>query len=89
MTETGHDLYSTNEVAQMAGVTYRQLDYWLRVGWLNIDTEAHGSGSRRKFTRTEALALVAIVERYVKAKSEIEAIRSGEAWEQATGEVVR
>ena len=81
------DEYSSIEVAEMAGVTYRQLDYWLRTGWLNIGSDGHGSGSRRRFTRAEALALVRIVKRYTAAKSAIEDIRSGVAWRDELAEV--
>ena len=76
------ELFTSNEVAQAAGVTYRQLDYWLRTGWLNIDGNAHGSGSRREFTRAEALALVRMVQRYTAARREVEDIRSGRAWRE-------
>lgn len=88
MVADDQDTYTSNEVALMAGVTYRQLDYWLRTGWLNIGGEAHGSGSRRRFSRVEALALVRMVERYQAAKDEIERIRNGVAWDEETKEVV-
>ena len=34
----------------MAGVSYRQVDYWARQGLLEVATPASGSGSARRFT---------------------------------------
>lgn len=45
------------ETCQIAGCTYRQLDYWCRRGVLN--NNAAGSGSRRTFTDEEIEALAA------------------------------
>ncbi len=42
---------SANELARRAGVTYRQLDYWCRIGLLP-DT-ARGSGSARRFDASD------------------------------------
>lgn len=41
---------SAREVARLAGVSYRQLDYWIRVGLVVPEREAAGSGSQRSFT---------------------------------------
>ena len=40
---------NSTELCAAAGITYRQLDYWTRVGYLTPATEAHGSGSQRKW----------------------------------------
>ena len=42
-------LLTSPEVCRMAGVTYRQLDYWIRQGWISPTVRATGSGSRRRF----------------------------------------
>lgn len=38
---------STQEVAKRAGVTYRQLDYWLRKGWVEPADPSGGTGDPR------------------------------------------
>lgn len=41
---------STRQVCLAAGVTYRKLDYWCRLGLLaGLYDEANGSGSQRRF----------------------------------------
>lgn len=43
--------YSTREVADAADVSYRQLDYWCRLGLISPEfADARGSGSRRRFS---------------------------------------
>lgn len=42
--------YTSREVCKLAGCSYRQLDYWCRIGLLQSSAhEANGSGSRRLF----------------------------------------
>lgn len=42
-------------VADQAGITYRQLDVWVRVGYVTCAHNATpGSGHQRTWTRTEA-----------------------------------
>lgn len=50
-------IYSTVEAAAAAGLSYRQLDYWLRAGVLRSSiTAADGSGSRRRFSEADVAA---------------------------------
>lgn len=49
------DTYSSAEVCQLAGVTYRQLDYWTRCGLVEPFVQATGSGSRRRWSQVELL----------------------------------
>lgn len=42
--------YSSAQVCQLAGVTYRQLDYWTRQGLIHPTIPARGSGSKRRWT---------------------------------------
>lgn len=44
------DLFSTPDVCRMARVTFRQLDYWSRVGAIEPVRAATGSGSKRRWT---------------------------------------
>ena len=40
--------FSGSQAAQIAGITYRQLDYWARTNLIRPSlTDAKGSGSRR------------------------------------------
>lgn len=43
--------FAAHETARLAGITYRQLDYWCRVHlvWPSV-RDANGSGSRRRFS---------------------------------------
>lgn len=43
-------LISANELCEITGVTYRQLDYWVRLGVVRPALPANGSGSQRKFS---------------------------------------
>lgn len=47
------DTFSTKRAAVLAGVSYRQADYWARTGLLRPLVEANGSGSRRRYTRLQ------------------------------------
>jgi len=57
MSTLASPLLTGREVCALAGITYRQLDYWCRMDVLTPEVDAHGSGSRRAFTRPQARAL--------------------------------
>lgn len=40
-------LYTTAQVCEIIGITYRMADYWIRVGLLDSCRAARGSGTRR------------------------------------------
>jgi len=40
---------TTSQVAEIARVTYRQLDHWVGDGLLSIEDRSPGSGSRRRW----------------------------------------
>lgn len=40
---------SSNEACRAAGLTYRQLDYWARIGIIEPDVPAEGCGTVRRF----------------------------------------
>jgi DNA-binding transcriptional MerR regulator len=44
---------STREVAELARVSYRQLDHWVASGLLVIGDVSPGSGTRRRWTPDE------------------------------------
>ncbi|MCU4184702.1 MerR family transcriptional regulator [Acidiferrimicrobium sp. IK] len=61
---TGEDLelsYRGPQVCSIVGITYRQLDYWARTDLLRPSiSEARGSGSQRRYSYEDLLALKVI-----------------------------
>ena len=51
------DLISTRLAAIEAGLSYRQIDYWCRVGIVEPTVEPHGSGTRRLWAYRDIPAL--------------------------------
>jgi DNA-binding transcriptional MerR regulator len=49
--------YSTQEVADLVGVSYRQVDYWVRQGVLTPLEDAHGSGTHRRWSDDDLVEL--------------------------------
>lgn len=45
------------EVAERAGISYRQLDHYLRKGWVTSRHDG-GSGNNRDFTQSEADVII-------------------------------
>lgn len=53
--------YTTREAIRLAGITYRQADYWARTGLLRPSVaDADGSGSRRLYSRADVVAMCVI-----------------------------
>lgn len=50
-------LFTTPEVCAATGATYRQADYWCRVGVTPTQVAARGSGSKRLYTPAQMLAV--------------------------------
>lgn len=44
---------STRELCTLAGITYRQADYWVRQGYLRTDGTQQGSGRHRRHPLVE------------------------------------
>lgn len=73
---------SAAEAARQAGITYRQLDYWLRQGIIKVTGEATpGSGHRRTFTRTEVAALRELVQQRKEALVVLDMFTAGVLWD--------
>lgn len=51
------ELISSPEACRLAGVTYRQMDYWTREGLVAPAREAQGSGSARRWSVDDVFAL--------------------------------
>src|SRR5438270_12623095 len=57
-TDTSSRTYSTNEVAQMSGFSVRQIGYWAKRGIIASSVQqAHGSGTRRRYSFDDLLKL--------------------------------
>ena len=53
--------YSGKRAAEIVGITYRQLDYWARTDLIRPSvSDAHGSGSRRRYSYSDLLELKVI-----------------------------
>lgn len=62
MTETT-ELFTTEQAANMAGVTVRQLNYWVQRRIVTPTVQAEGSGYRHKWTGEDIQRLVDVVRR--------------------------
>jgi DNA-binding transcriptional MerR regulator len=84
-----HPPYSAREVADLAGITYRQVDYWARTDLLRPSvTDATGSGSRRRYSHMD-LVILRLLKRLLDAGLSLEKIRrSLDAIKQSLDSVV-
>lgn len=58
MTHSWHDGVSTSQAARLSGLSYRQIDYWLRTGIVTPSiAEARGSGTQRRWSEEDILLL--------------------------------
>lgn len=53
--------FSTDEVCQLVGCTFRQLDYWIRTGRVVAVGSGRGSGTQRQLRRHEIDVLVTVL----------------------------
>jgi DNA-binding transcriptional MerR regulator len=49
--------YSAPDAARIAGISYRQLDYWSRTNLIHATIEANGSGTRRAYAYRDLIEL--------------------------------
>lgn len=64
MTSTMSATYSTHEVCELTGLSFRQLDYWARLGVIWPAVEARGSGSHRVWSEQQVEWLMKIADAY-------------------------
>lgn len=83
------DTIGTLEVLRLLGdrITYRQLDYWIRTGRVQVADSGEGSGTRRRFTPREVEALKRYVNLELNHDRAEEDLRSGRAWARILAEV--
>ena len=66
---------SGSQAAQIAGITYRQLDYWARTNLIRPSlTDAKGSGSRRSYVYRDLLELK-VIKQLLDAGIKLESVR--------------
>jgi DNA-binding transcriptional MerR regulator len=67
--------FSGIQAAQIAGITYRQLDYWARTNLIRPSlTDAKGSGSRRSYVYRDLLELK-VIKQLLDAGIKLESVR--------------
>ena len=67
--------FSGSQAAQIAGITYRQLDYWARTNLIRPSlNDAKGSGSRRSYEYRDLLELK-VIKQLLDAGIKLESVR--------------
>lgn len=67
--------FSGSQAAQIAGITYRQLDYWARTNLIRPSlSDAKGSGSRRSYEYRDLLELK-VIKQLLDAGIKLESVR--------------
>ena len=67
--------FSGSQAAQIAGISYRQLDYWARTNLIRPSlTDAKGSGSRRSYEYRDLLELK-VIKQLLDAGIKLESVR--------------
>lgn len=82
------DTYSTTDACRLTGLTYRQLDWWIRQGHICPEQRDPGSGHHRRFTRDDIMAIMYVADRVHHANRILERHLSGELWEDALNATV-
>lgn len=67
--------FSGSQAAQIAGITYRQLDYWARTNLIRPSlSDAKGSGTRRSYEYRDLLELK-VIKQLLDAGIKLESVR--------------
>jgi DNA-binding transcriptional MerR regulator len=75
MVDHSQDGYSGAKTAEIVGITYRQLDYWARTDLVRPSlVDAHGSGSRRRYSYRDLLEL-RVIKSLLDAGIKLESVR--------------
>ena len=67
-------------------VSYRQLDYWIRQGWVRLAYKGRGTGGTgdaRKITQAEARAIMEFAVEYDRIQQQLAGMKSGEWFARA------
>lgn len=77
---TGQEGYGGPQACQLAGITYRQLDYWARTELLTPSLqEAQGSGTQRLYSFTDVVQL-RIIKRILDTGMNLKKVRMAVEW---------
>lgn len=76
--------YSSTDVCELVGCSFRMLDYWIRNGHITITHDAHGSGNHRRISADELRRIKILYAEITEAKAILEMFESGELWRQIT-----
>ena len=79
MKDVAMSAYSSQEACRLAGISYRQLDHWVRRGIIRPTQSGRGSGSARRWSAPE-VAHLRVVGELRKAGIPLERIRRAVSW---------
>lgn len=68
------------EIVTRAGITYRQLDHWTRLGYLTLEEPHPGSGNARTYPETEihtARRIRVLLDSGLTLTAAVQAVRDG------------
>ena len=78
--------YRVPEVCKIAGISYRQLDYWARTGLVTPSIrDAGGSGTQRLYSFRDLL-LLKVIKRFLDAGISLQRVRKAIEYLRANGE---
>ena len=82
---------STEIVERLNGrITYRQLDYWVRIGRVTPSiNDAYGTGDRRLWSADDLIVLDRILAMLERHEAEVARLSSGEMWDELHAEVAQ
>ena len=53
---------TTKQVAERANVSYRQIDHWVKKGWIKTQNHIWGTGDHREFSMQEETIVMTMAE---------------------------
>jgi DNA-binding transcriptional MerR regulator len=78
------ELLTSAEVCRLVGISYRQLDYWVRTGAVESPgNKGLGSGQRRHWTSEDVRRLKVVASQIREAQMILEAFSNGSLWREA------
>lgn len=82
MDSQGVDMMTTRDALAAVDnrVTYRQVDYWIRCGWLRLAADKHGTGNYRVWSPAEVAALAEFVNIIETHRAMSEMLADGSVW---------
>ena len=86
-----HGLSSSDVVERLDGrITYRQLDYWVRIGRVTPSiNDAYGTGDRRRWSPADLRVLDQILTMLERHEAEAARLSSGDMWDELHAELQR